>query len=75
MILNHDIHYYTLYNKERATSKELAQNVVELMSKLGSIRAIELSENEQAIEFWIIDITGECNMYAFFRYDGGVITL
>jgi uncharacterized membrane protein YjdF len=75
MILNHDIHYYTIYNWKDCLIKQLAKDVLALMSSLGSLKAVELSKDGSMVEFWIIDITGECNMYAFFGYDKGVIEI
>jgi hypothetical protein len=75
MILNHDIHYYTLYHWEdnyRAPD-EVARDMAELMGSLGAIKAIEVEEDR--IEFWITNITGECQLYALFAYDNGVITV
>jgi hypothetical protein len=75
MILNHDIHYYTVYNWNQKSSELFAIDVFDLMSRLGKLKAVELSESNDMVEFWIVDITGECHMYAFFAYDKGVIEI
>lgn len=77
MVLNHDVHYYTMYNwRPNNNSRIFAQDVYSLLEERGSIKAVELSENGDMIEFWIYNSkTEECNMYGFFPYDQGVIEI
>ena len=75
MILNHDIHYYTMYVWKNVNAKDFALDVVDLMQDLGTLKSIEPTENEDAYEFWITGDDGETRMYLFFNYDQGVIEI
>lgn len=74
MMLNHDVHYYTLFKWETCSSLAFAQEVFDVAKSLGKIKSIEVSENGEMVEIWILNImTNECYMYGFFAYDQGVI--
>ena len=75
MILNHDIHYYTMYVWKNTNAQTFALDVVDLMQDLGALKSIEPTENEDAYEFWITGDDGETRMYLFFNYDQGVIEI
>lgn len=77
MLLNHDIRYFTLFShiNEDKDNKYVAKEVMDIARSLGDIKSIELSNDTNAIEFWIVDYTGECNLYIFFNYDQGVIEI
>lgn len=77
MLLNHDIRYFTLFShiNEDIDNKYVAKEVMDIARSLGDIKSIEVSDDENSIEFWIVDYTGECNLYIFFNYDQGVIEI
>lgn len=74
MMLNHDIHYFTLFNWNSSSFMALAEEVLSVAKSLGSVKSVEVSENGEMVEIWILNImTNECYMYGFFAYDQGVI--
>lgn len=76
MMLNHDIHYYTLFNWATCSSLAFAEEVLDVAKSLGPVKSVELSQNGEMIEIWITNIMmNECHMYGFFSYDAGVIEL
>lgn len=75
MLLNHDNHYFTLFEWHTYSDEEFAKEIIDIVKSLGKIKSIELSENGEMIEFWIANYDNECYMYGFFPYDKGVISL
>lgn len=76
MMVNHDTHYFTVFEWRDRPKAEVAGEVVDIAKSLGYIKSIELSSNESMIEIWILNpVANECYMYGFFAYDQGVITL
>ncbi len=75
MLLNHEVHYFTVFDyvSGNSSSEILVEELMAIIKGLGSIKSIEITE--QGIEFWVVDNTGECHMYMFFDYSEGVITI
>lgn len=74
MMLNHDKKYYTVFNTAKAQFFwEISNEVIDVAKSLGQIKGIEVTE-QGMIEIWISN-SGECNMYALFPYDKGVIEI
>lgn len=75
MLLNNESHYYTLFTfTDNFKFKELAQEIISIVLPLGEIKSIEISENGQAMEFWIM-YDGECRVFYLFDYARGVIEI
>lgn len=74
MMLNHDVHYYTLFRWESCSSKAFAEEVFNIAKSLGAVKSVELATSGEMVEIWITNImTNQCYMYGFFPYDEGVI--
>ena len=75
MLLCKDYNYYTIFESDTMTSiPNFSAAVCEIISKLGKVMSIELTETEDAVEIWIIP-EGEESAFAFylFPYDAGVV--
>ena len=73
MLLCRDINYYTLFKMDLKLADEPINEVlIECAQDIGEIKAIDLTEDKGAIEFWM---TYQDETYAayFFPYDAGVI--
>lgn len=79
MILCHDTHYYTLYEKKSSDEEwvdKLPYEVIEDVIKRGKVKGIEIidEKNNKGVEFWIQENGyDEPNMYFFFDYTNGII--
>ena len=74
VLINHESHYFTVFHWVYKTTRKFTCDIMDVVSNLGAIKAIELSENKEMIEFWITNpMTNTCHMYGFLAYDGGVI--
>ena len=75
MLLCKDYNYYTIFESDTMTSiPNFSAAVCEIISKLGKVMSIELTETEDAVEIWIVP-EGEESAFAFylFPYDAGVV--
>lgn len=76
MLLNHDIHYFTLFKKQSMHPVEIAEEILDLLREFTIIKAVEISENKEMMEIWTTHtMSGEGLMFGLFGYDRGVITL
>lgn len=76
MCLNNENHYYTVYthqDNDNRNYKKLAYEMVEIANELGGIKAIELSNDGGAIEFWIMYDNIDTCVFYLFPYDQGVV--
>lgn len=72
MMLNHDKKYYTVFViKKEINILSIADEIIDVSKSLGQIKGIEVTD-QGMVEIWISN-SGECNMYALFPYDKGVI--
>lgn len=75
MLLCKDYNYYTIFESNTLMNvSNFSSTVYELISEIGKIISIEITESEDAIEIWIIP-DGEESAMAFylFPYDAGVV--
>lgn len=75
MLLGKEMSHYTLFNR---TKNELyfsiGQEVVDVLQSLGEIKAIGLTEGNDAIEAWIVPFEQAAStLFMLFDYDEGVI--
>ena len=74
MLLCRDINYYTVFAIEKKLADECIEDVViECANDIGSIKAIDLTEDKNAIEIWVSNNSNETYVLYFFPYDNGVI--
>jgi hypothetical protein len=72
--------YYMLYGKEISyfslfkiiESERLAEAIFECCVNVGTVKAIDLTENQDAIEIWVENEDGPTCLY-FFPYDNGLV--
>ena len=75
ILLNNDLHYYTLFNwreDQGGTIYDLATEIFSIIKDLGTLKSIELNDNG-AWEFWITSPDATTNAYYLFDYTRGVI--
>lgn len=76
-LLNYENKDFTICDVQSGISLKTAAQVEDLFSIVenrGSIYSVDISENNQAIQFWI-EIKGQMYCYLFFAYDNGVVIL
>lgn len=76
LMLNNEARYYTIYTfrPNYANFSEMAQTIIEIAAGLGEIKSIELTNDESAVEFWIV-YEGECKVFYLFDYSKGVVEI
>lgn len=73
MLLCRDINYYTLFKMDLKLADEPINEVlIECAQGIGEIKAIDLTEDNGAIEFWMT-YQDETYVAYFFPYDAGVV--
>lgn len=75
MLLCKEYNYYTIFESDTMLNMPtFGAAVCEIISKLGKVMSIELTETEDAVEIWIVP-EGEESAFAFylFPYDAGVV--
>ena len=66
------VNYYTVFYREQNLGVEYIADIVKKCAEtLGGVKAVDMSEDGQAIEIWVDGTYGVFAMY-FFPYDGGV---
>lgn len=75
MLLCKEYSYYTIFEFDPMTSMPtFGAAVCEIISNIGTVYSIELTQDEQAIEIWIKpDGTDELFVFYLFPYDSGVV--
>jgi hypothetical protein len=70
MLYGKEISYFTLF--EIVDSKYFGNEVIECLKNIGTIKAIDFTEAQDAIEIWIENENGPTCLYLF-PYDNGVV--
>ena len=70
LLLNNDLHYYTFIENEYDNLDDL----IDLVTSLGKLKAIEFNEDAPMIEFWV-ERDDECHMYGLIEYSKGWIEI
>lgn len=74
MLLCKDISYYTLFHiNDKITEPAAADEVIECIKCIGTVKAIDLTEGESAIEIWVQEDGKDPMVMYLFTYDTGVI--
>ena len=72
MLLGKDLDYYTIFQTKENMEETMGEAVIDCLSNLGDIKAIDLTPEEQTIEIWITQ-NSEAYVLYLFNYDEGVI--
>lgn len=81
MLLNNDLHYYTIFNwryldsrdgVSSSDSEDVVREIFSIVKDLGTLKSIELND-DGAWEFWITSPDATTNVYCLFDYTRGVI--
>lgn len=78
MLLNHDLHYFTLFHgkfMDEETYNNLWNELLEVFQSVGRLKTIELDNND-AMAFWATWENGEDDLpycFYFFPYGQGVV--
>ncbi len=75
LMLNHDIHYYTVFFNPSLEQYLVAVNVYDIIKELGDIVDIEYNKDNKMLETWIRDEEGNVRMYGLFDYQKGVVVV
>ena len=71
MLLCKDISYYTVFHLV-AEGPKIADEIIECVKELGSIKEVDITKDGSAIEIWFAD-SEEAHAAYFFPYSKGVI--
>lgn len=83
MLLNNDLHYYTIFNwcyvdsrigVSVSDSEDVVREIFAIVKDLGTLKSIEFNDNG-AWEFWITSPNTTTNVYYLFDYTKGVIEI
>ena len=71
-MLCHDKRYYTLFKIDFNNKEKFEDVFIECLTVLGDVKSIAVTEEKDAVEFWVAD---EINAYIgyLFPYDEGVV--
>lgn len=73
MMLNHDIHYFTLFHTVKVNpAKALCNEVYSIAAELGDIVDVINNQDTKMLELWI-RYDKEPIMFGLFDYDRGVV--
>ena len=74
MLLCRDLNYYTVfYINPKLAIETVEDMVIECAKDIGQIKAIDVTEDNCAIEIWVTNEDNETYAMYFFPYDNGVI--
>lgn len=74
MLLCNELKYYTVFNTEKAFEEKLEEVVFECLNNVGTVVAVDPTEDGTAVEIWV-KLEEEAKVFYFFGYDKGVIDL
>lgn len=72
MLLNRELSDYTVFDI-CGEGDAVEREIVDIICSRGTIKSIEISEEEMWIQFWIANKNKDIYMYALFPYNSGVI--
>lgn len=74
MLLNHDLHYYTIFMRCDTEEDRLAQATYECLSSLRcTYKSIDYTADGDAVEIWLHNEEIGAIMFLLFPYDQGVV--
>lgn len=74
MMLNHDIHYFTVFNNSRRSIQKVSEAIVKIAIELGEIVDAVINSDNKMLELWI-RYDGEIIMFGVFDYYRGVVEI
>lgn len=72
MMLNHDIHYFTLFNLIHEDLRAAASEITDIAIELGKVVDVVNNDDHSMLEIWIRQ-DDEVRMYGLFDYQKGVV--
>lgn len=72
MLLGRDLNYYTMFMREPLMTETIGEAVIDCLKNIGSIKSIDKTDDNAAIEIWIM-ANEEPHVLYFFCYNEGVI--
>ena len=72
MLLGREFNYYTLFMREPSMEETISEAVIDCLKNIGPVKSIEQTQDESAIEIWVMVDDEPIVMY-FFCYNEGVI--
>ena len=76
MLLNHKKSYFTVFNMANEGEFQffnLSNAVLQCASDLGEIYSVSKTEDDQAIEIWVVDPDDTMHCLYLFNYDKGIV--
>ena len=74
MLYGKEISYFTLFKISPTGYENLGINVIECLNDIGDIKAIDMTEAQDAIEMWVTNEDGPTCLYLF-PYDSGLVVV
>ena len=71
MLLSNEIHYFTVFNIDKAAKETMEDAIIECVQNFGVIKAVEVNEND--IDIWVKKSEDEVIFFKLFDYDWGII--
>ena len=77
MLYAKEISYFTLFNLVNMLyeCESLGHGVIECLASVGAVKSIDLTENKDAIEIWVVTPEGKTTCLYLFPYDSGIVTV
>ena len=74
LLLSRDIGYYTLFNTQYSLAENsIADEIYECLESIGEIKSIEPTEDNDAIEIWVVDSNNNAEPFYLFDWTEGTI--
>lgn len=74
MMLNHDIHYFTLFNLVHQDLRAAANEITDIAIELGEVVDVVNNDDHSMLEIWIRQ-DNEILMFGLFNYERGVVEI
>lgn len=72
MMLNHDIHYFTVFNNTRRSIQRISEAIVKIAMELGEVVDVINNTDNHMLEIWIRK-DNKALMFGTFNYERGVV--
>lgn len=72
LLYGKEISYFTLFQRSAYETEDFGKAVIECLTNVGEIKAIDLTENADAFEIWVIYDSQATCLYLF-PYDSGIV--
>lgn len=74
LLLSRDIGYYTLFNTQYSLAENsIADEIYECLEAIGEIKSIEPTEDNDAIEIWVVDSNNNAEPFYLIDWTEGTI--